>query len=53
MSDYFTEDALNNHKTEIINSLNTVPVKNRDFIYFDLYDMFDELNVNIDHNYLI
>ena len=53
MSDYFTEDALKKHKLEITNSLKATPKEKRDAVYFDRDDMFDDLTIKINHNYLL
>lgn len=52
MNEYFTKDALKNHKTEIENSLTAIPDEKRNLIYFDIDEMFEDLDIQIPIDYL-
>lgn len=53
MSDYFTEDALKKHKRDINKALKSTSKDQRKIIYFDIDEMFEDLDVKINPDYLI
>lgn len=53
MSDYFTEDALKKHKRDINKALKSTSKDQRKIVYFDIDEMFEDLDVKINPDYLI
>ena len=53
MSDYFTEDALKKHKRDINKALKSTSKDQRKCVYFDIDEMFEDLDIKINPDYLI